>query len=135
VPGVKPVVIELTDFKTKEVIDELEVDACLVATGRAPYTNGLALSSINVHTDRRGFVPVNDKMQVGALGSAGFSLLALVMVWPRKVFGWGGAEGSCLQLELFQAAGLVAPSVKLAMHCCPDTMLLHGWLACVLGSW
>ena len=30
--------IELTDFKTKEVIDELEVDACLVATGRAPYT-------------------------------------------------------------------------------------------------
>ncbi len=38
VPGVKPVVIELTDFKTKEVVDELEVDAVLVATGRAPYT-------------------------------------------------------------------------------------------------
>ena len=34
----KPVVIELTDFKTKEVVDELEVDAVLVATGRAPYT-------------------------------------------------------------------------------------------------
>ena len=39
VPGVKPVLIELTDFKTKEVVDTLEVDACLVATGRAPYTN------------------------------------------------------------------------------------------------
>ncbi len=37
-PGVKPVIIELTDFKTKEVVDHLEVDACLVATGRAPYT-------------------------------------------------------------------------------------------------
>ena len=37
-PGVRPVKIELTDFKTKEVVDVLEVDACLVATGRAPYT-------------------------------------------------------------------------------------------------
>jgi dihydrolipoamide dehydrogenase len=40
VPGVKPVLIELTDFKTKKVVDTLEVDACMVATGRAPYTNG-----------------------------------------------------------------------------------------------
>ena len=31
--------IELTDVKTKEKVDELEVDACLVATGRAPYTH------------------------------------------------------------------------------------------------
>ena len=64
VPGVKPVVIELTDFKTKEKVDELEVDACLVATGRAPYTNGLNLAAIDVETDRRGFVPCNEKMQV-----------------------------------------------------------------------
>ncbi len=34
----KPVIVELTDFKTKEKVDELEVDAVLVATGRAPYT-------------------------------------------------------------------------------------------------
>ena len=64
VPGVKPVVIELTDFKTKEKIEELEVDACLVATGRSPYTNGLGLESVGVETDRRGFIPVNEKMQV-----------------------------------------------------------------------
>ena len=38
VPGVKPVLVELTDFKTKKVVDELEVDAVLVATGRAPFT-------------------------------------------------------------------------------------------------
>jgi pyruvate/2-oxoglutarate dehydrogenase complex dihydrolipoamide dehydrogenase (E3) component len=38
VPGVKPVIVELTDFKTKKVVNELEVDAVLVATGRAPYT-------------------------------------------------------------------------------------------------
>ena len=41
VPGVKPVIVELTDFKTKEKVDELEVDAVLVATGRAPYTQVL----------------------------------------------------------------------------------------------
>ncbi|DBB07596.1 TPA: dihydrolipoamide dehydrogenase precursor [Trebouxia sp. C0006] len=64
VPGVKPVVIELTDVKTKEKVDEIEVDACLVATGRAPYTHGLNLGAVGVETDRRGFVPVNDKMQV-----------------------------------------------------------------------
>lgn len=56
--------IELTDFKTKEKVDEIEVDAVLVATGRAPYTNGLNLPAIGSATDRRGFVPVNEKMQV-----------------------------------------------------------------------
>ncbi|MEW5318736.1 MAG: hypothetical protein WDW38_009931 [Sanguina aurantia] len=64
IPGVKPVLIELTDFKTKKVIDVLEVDAVMVATGRAPYTTGLNLSAIGVQTDRRGFVPVSDKMEV-----------------------------------------------------------------------
>ena len=34
-PG-SPVVIELADLKTKEVQEVLEVDACLVATGRIP---------------------------------------------------------------------------------------------------
>lgn len=98
VPGVKPVTIELTDFKTKEVVDELEVDACLVATGRAPYTNGLSLQSINVQTDRRGFVPVNDKMQA----SAGKGGRGLGGGWQgeagggvRRVAGWDGGLLSC----------------------------------------
>ena len=72
VPGAKPVEIELTDKNTKEVVDVLEVDACLVATGRKPYTNGLRLKNIGVATDRRGFIPVNNKMQV--LDDKGFAL-------------------------------------------------------------
>jgi dihydrolipoamide dehydrogenase len=64
VPGVKPCTVELTDFHSKEVVDTLEVDAVLVATGRAPYTHGLGLDAIDVETDRRGFVPVTEKMQV-----------------------------------------------------------------------
>jgi dihydrolipoamide dehydrogenase len=62
-PG-SPVVIELADAKTKEVEEVLEVDACLVATGRIPFTKNLGLDSVGVEVDRRGFIPANDKMQV-----------------------------------------------------------------------
>ncbi|WP_017295508.1 dihydrolipoyl dehydrogenase [Geminocystis herdmanii] len=61
-PG-NPVTIELTDAKTKEVVEILEVDACLVATGRIPATKNLGLENLGVETER-GFIPVNDKMQV-----------------------------------------------------------------------
>ncbi|KAG0482588.1 hypothetical protein HPP92_010672 [Vanilla planifolia] len=59
----KPVLIELIDAKSKEPKDTLEVDAALIATGRAPFTKGLGLENINVVT-QRGFVPVNERMQV-----------------------------------------------------------------------
>jgi dihydrolipoamide dehydrogenase len=63
IPG-SPVTIELTDAKTKEVVEVLEVDACLVATGRIPATKNLGLENVGVEIDRRGFIAVNDKMQV-----------------------------------------------------------------------
>lgn len=59
----KPVIIELIDAKTKEPKDTLEVDAALIATGRAPFTEGLGLENINVQT-QRGFIPVDERMQV-----------------------------------------------------------------------
>ncbi|MFM7447667.1 MAG: dihydrolipoyl dehydrogenase [Leptolyngbyaceae cyanobacterium] len=62
-PGA-PVVIELADAKTKELVDVLEVDACLVATGRIPLTGELGLESIGVELDRRGFIPIDDYMAV-----------------------------------------------------------------------
>ncbi len=63
IPG-SPVVIELSDAKTKEVVEVLEVDACLVATGRIPATKNLGLESVGVEADRRGFIPVNDYLAV-----------------------------------------------------------------------
>jgi dihydrolipoamide dehydrogenase len=63
IPG-SPVVIELADAKTKELVEILEVDACLVATGRIPATQNLGLETVGVTVDRRGFIPVNDKMAV-----------------------------------------------------------------------
>merc|ERR1719364_397835 len=52
VPGVKPVTIEMIDAKTKELVEVLEVDACMVCTGRAPYSEGLGLDSINVDVSK-----------------------------------------------------------------------------------
>lgn len=59
----RPVTIELVDAKTKEPRDTLEVDAALIATGRAPFTKGLGLENINVVT-QRGYVPADERMQV-----------------------------------------------------------------------
>eukprot|EP00746_Dinoflagellata_sp_MGD_P012553 gnl/MRDRNA2_/MRDRNA2_126811_c0_seq1.p1 gnl/MRDRNA2_/MRDRNA2_126811_c0~~gnl/MRDRNA2_/MRDRNA2_126811_c0_seq1.p1 ORF type:complete len:635 (-),score=164.80 gnl/MRDRNA2_/MRDRNA2_126811_c0_seq1:86-1990(-) len=63
IPGEKPVTVELTDAKTKEVVSTLNPDAVLVATGRAPFTEGLGLEKVNVEPVR-GFVPCDEKMRV-----------------------------------------------------------------------
>ena len=58
-----PVEVELTDAKSREVIEELQVDAVLVATGRVPSTENLNLQSVGVETTR-GFIPIDDQMRV-----------------------------------------------------------------------
>ncbi|MFZ9739613.1 MAG: dihydrolipoyl dehydrogenase, partial [Prochlorotrichaceae cyanobacterium] len=63
IPG-SPVVIELADPSTKELVEVLEVDACLVATGRIPATKDIGLDTVGVEADRRGFITVNDRLQV-----------------------------------------------------------------------
>jgi dihydrolipoamide dehydrogenase len=66
IPGT-PVQIELIDAKTKEVVEVLEVDACLVATGRVPDTKNLNVETLGV-TLERGFIPIDDHLQVTANG-------------------------------------------------------------------
>lgn len=63
IPGVKPVTIKMIDATTKEHVETLEVDACMVATGRVPNTKNLGLEAMGIETNR-GFVAVNEKMQV-----------------------------------------------------------------------
>ena len=65
-PGA-PVQIELVDMQTREPVETLEVDAVLVATGRVPSSRNLKLEQLGVET-LRGFVPINDRMQVMANG-------------------------------------------------------------------
>ncbi len=62
IPGC-PVQIELTDAKSKEVVETLEVDAVLVATGRSPNSNNLNLESVGIETVK-GFIPIDDQMRV-----------------------------------------------------------------------
>jgi dihydrolipoamide dehydrogenase len=54
-PGA-PVVIELDSGEI------LEVDACLVATGRIPATKNLGLETVGIESDRRGFLEIDDTM-------------------------------------------------------------------------
>lgn len=61
--GKKPVLIKMIDAKTREPRETIEVDACLVATGRVPNTGTLNLGVAGIETDR-GFVNVDDHMRV-----------------------------------------------------------------------
>jgi dihydrolipoamide dehydrogenase len=95
IPG-SPVVIELADAKTKEIEEVLEVDACLVATGRIPYTKDIGLEDIGVETIR-GFIPVNDKMEVLVNGEVVPNLWAI-----------GDATGKMMLAHAASAQGVVA---------------------------
>lgn len=95
-PG-SPVVIELADAKTKEVVEVLEVDAALVATGRIPATKNLGLETLGVKTDRRGFIPVNDQMAVLVEGEPVANLWAI-----------GDATGKMMLAHAASAQGMVA---------------------------
>lgn len=94
-PG-SPVTIELIDAKTKELVEVLEVDACLVAAGRIPFAKELGLESVNVELNR-GFIPVNDKMQVLSEGKPVPHLWAI-----------GDATGKMMLAHAASAQGVVA---------------------------
>jgi len=94
-PG-SPVTIELIDAKTKELVEVLEVDACLVAAGRVPVAKDLGLETVNVELDR-GFIPVNDRMQVLSEGKPVPHLWAI-----------GDATGKLMLAHAASAQGVVA---------------------------
>lgn len=96
IPG-SPVVIELADAKTKEVVEVLEVDACLIATGRIPLTKDLGLETVGAALDRRGFIPVNDQMAVLNEGEPEPHLWAI-----------GDATGKMMLAHTASAQGVVA---------------------------
>jgi dihydrolipoamide dehydrogenase len=95
-PG-SPVVIELADAKTKELVEILEVDACLVATGRIPAAKDIGLETVGVETDRRGFIEVNDRLQVIKDGQPVPYLWAI-----------GDATGKMMLAHAASAQGVVA---------------------------
>jgi dihydrolipoamide dehydrogenase len=103
-PG-SPVVIELADAKTKDIVDILEVDACLVATGRIPATKNLGFDAVSVETDKRGFIPVNDRMEVLSQGEPVPNLYAI-----------GDATGKMMLAHAASAQGIVAVENMCGRH-------------------
>ncbi len=93
-PGVKPVTIDLIDAGTKAAVDTLEVDAALIATGRAPNTADLGLETVNVET-QRGFIPVDEHMRV--LDTSGNAL--------EHVYAIGDANGKMMLAHAASAQG------------------------------
>jgi len=91
-----PVKIELSDVKTKELIEELEVDAVLVATGRVPTSKKLNLESMGIKTNR-GFIPIDESMRVLVDGNA------LSNVWAV-----GDVTGKLMLAHTAAAQGTVA---------------------------
>lgn len=47
---------------------EIKGDYCLVAVGRVPFTQGLALENAGLKTDERGRIAVNDKLETSVAG-------------------------------------------------------------------
>jgi dihydrolipoamide dehydrogenase len=95
-PG-SPVIIELADANTKETVEILEVDACLVATGRIPFTQNLGLESVGAELDRRGYIPVDDRMAVLSGGEVVPHLWAI-----------GDATGKMMLAHTASAQGIAA---------------------------
>ncbi|MEI6427921.1 MAG: dihydrolipoyl dehydrogenase [Pseudanabaena sp. ELA607] len=90
-PG-SPVRIELVDAKTKQPVDVLEVDACLVATGRIPLTKDLGLETVGLSANARGFIEVDDTMAT-----------AVPHIWAI-----GDATGKMMLAHAASAQGIVA---------------------------
>lgn len=98
IPGEKPVTIKMIDAKTKEHVETLEVDACMVATGRVPNTADMGLEDAGIETNR-GFVAVNEQMQV--LDKEGGTVLP-------NVYCIGDANGKMMLAHAASAQGISA---------------------------
>lgn len=99
IPGEKPVTIKMIDAKTKEHVETLEVDACMVATGRVPNTANMGLDAVGIETIR-GFVTVNEKMQVLTKADGGEVIPGLWCI--------GDANGKMMLAHAASAQGISA---------------------------
>jgi len=96
-PG-SPVRIELADMASKELVEVLEVDAVLVATGRVPISKDLNLASVGVQT-QRGFIPVDDAMRVLANGEPVAHLWAVGDVTGKMMLAHTAAAQGSVAVE------------------------------------
>eukprot|EP00922_Rhytidocystis_sp_ex-Travisia-forbesii_P065985 GHVS01097989.1.p1 GENE.GHVS01097989.1~~GHVS01097989.1.p1 ORF type:complete len:628 (-),score=101.37 GHVS01097989.1:346-2229(-) len=104
--GERPVTIKLIDAKTKQHVETLEVDACMVATGRVPNTKSLSVSSQGIQLLKGGFIPVDERMRV--LNSQGAVVPNLYCI--------GDANGKMMLAHAASAQGIAAVEDMLGGH-------------------
>ena len=93
-----PVRIQLSDVNTRELKEELEVDAVLVATGRVPTSNALNLESMGVET-LKGFDPIDDNMRVLVKGNPVPNLWAVGDVTGKLMLAHTAAAQGTIAVE------------------------------------
>jgi dihydrolipoamide dehydrogenase len=59
--------LEVMD-RTSQAKENIECDVILVATGRRPFTDGLALEKVGLKTDEKGKVEINDHFETSVKG-------------------------------------------------------------------
>ena len=93
--------VQLNPFSCihREHVETLEVDACMVATGRVPNTKNMGLEDRGIVTNR-GFVAVNEYMQVMTQADGG-------EVVPN-VYCIGDANGKLMLAHAASAQGISA---------------------------
>eukprot|EP01068_Selenidium_serpulae_P012464 Selendium_serpulae@DN5823_c0_g1_i1.p1 len=98
IPGKEPVRIKLVDAVTKQFKEEMVVDACLIATGRAPNTRRLNIDALGVDLGPNGAVPVDANMRV--VGRDGSAISGLYCI--------GDANGKMMLAHAASAQGMSA---------------------------
>ncbi len=60
--------VEVTAQDSKGVEHSFKAEYCLMAIGRKPYTDGLALDAVGIQVDKRGKIPVDKHLQTSVEG-------------------------------------------------------------------
>jgi dihydrolipoamide dehydrogenase len=89
----------LSFLSNREHVETLEVDAAMVATGRVPNTKNMGLEAMGIETNR-GFVAVNEKMQVLTKAEGGEVIPHLYCI--------GDANGKMMLAHAASAQGISA---------------------------
>jgi dihydrolipoamide dehydrogenase len=96
-----------------------EVDNVLVCVGRRPVTDGLGLKEINVTTDPKGFIPVNDSFQTNI----------------PSIYAIGDVIGGAMLAHKAEEEGVAAVEAiaghhaHVNYHACPSVVYTHPQLA------
>jgi len=102
------------DVTRGEESAEIDADQVLVAIGRSPHTSGLGLEELGVELDRRGFVPVDEKLRKLA---------------PTNACNRMGSVGMKASASAPAFCRVASP---MSTNASPDDETLSGTLACTL---